>query len=154
MPRYFQIFTFFLGMFLSAVQVSAQIYEYTPLAVGCSGVWQDGDCWNKTPLNEPVGCADNGLWPPFDPSGCKVEVIINDDLEISGDVEFGGNFTSLTVGNTASLTFSDNLSIEGRRNMLFYLDGESFINVTGALTISQGGTSTQTVLNLGVMAWV
>ncbi|MDN3687940.1 T9SS type A sorting domain-containing protein [Cyclobacterium jeungdonense] len=149
MLRYFQIFTVFLGMLLSGMQVHAQVYEYTPTAVGCSKTWADGNCWNKTPLNEPINCAESGDWPPFAPTGCNVEVIINDDLVIPGEVEFGGSFASLTIGNEAVVTFSGNLSIEGQKNILFYLEGESFINVTGALTISQGGTSTPTVLNLG-----
>lgn len=149
MLRYFQIFTLFFGIVLPGIQVCAQVYEYTPDATGCSKTWADGNCWNVTPLNEPANCTGNGALPPFAPTGCNVEVIINDDLEIPGDVELGGTFSSLAVGAGAVVSFSGSLSIEGGKNMLFRVEGESFMNVTGALTLSQGGTSTSTVLNLG-----
>ncbi|WP_162341009.1 T9SS type A sorting domain-containing protein [Cyclobacterium salsum] len=149
MPKYFLFLMFFLGMLLPEPQVNAQVYEYTPSAAGCTGVWEDGNCWNVIPLNEPLNCTDNGPWPPFAPTGCNVEVIINDDLVIPADIEFGGTFTSLTVGAGAEVTFSGNLSIEGRKEILFSLEGESFINVAGALTLSQGSSTIQTVLNLG-----
>lgn len=149
MAKYFLFLMFFSGVLLSERQVNAQVYEYTPLAAGCTKAWEDGNCWNKTTLNEPADCTGNGPWPPFAPTGCKVEVLINDDLIIPGQIELGGTFASLTVGAGAEVTFSGNLSIEGRKDILFSLEGESFINVTGALTLSQGSTSISTILNLG-----
>ncbi|MFO7825907.1 MAG: T9SS type A sorting domain-containing protein [Cyclobacterium sp.] len=148
MPASISALLVFLCLVLPLNNAIAQVYEYTP-ALDCSGNWEDGDCWSKTTLDEPSGCTDNGDFPPFAATGCQVQVIINHDLEVTGDVEFGGTFASLSLGGGAEVTFTGNVSIEGQRNILFQLEENSEINIDKALTISQGGTNNQTVLNLG-----
>ncbi len=149
MPGYLATLLLLLCLALPLKQSNAQVYEYTPSALGCSDIWQDGDCWSKTALDEPSGCTDNGPFPPFAPTSCQVQVIINHDLAITGDVAFGGTFVSLSLGGGAEVTFTGNVSIEGQTNILFQLEENSELNIAEALTISQGGSSNQTVLNLG-----
>jgi len=145
MPAYISVPLLLLGLALPLMESNAQVYTYTP-SVDCSGTWQDGNCWTKTLLDEPANCNPNGDWPPFAPTGCQVQVIINHDLAISEDVELGGTFASLQLGAEAVLTIDGNLTIEGKKDIQFILEGSSRINVTQALTISQGGLVPQQFL--------
>ncbi|NHE55204.1 T9SS type A sorting domain-containing protein [Cyclobacterium plantarum] len=149
MPGYLATLLLLLCLALPLKRSNAQVYEYTPLAVDCSGTWEDGNCWNKTLLDVPANCTENGDWPPFAPSGCEVHVIINHNLAIDGDVELGGTLTSLQLGADAELTIDGNLTIEGQEIIDFLLEGNSEMRVSEALIISQGGTNDPTVLNLG-----
>ncbi|SHM62493.1 Por secretion system C-terminal sorting domain-containing protein [Cyclobacterium lianum] len=149
MPSHIPVLLLLLCSVLPLRGSHAQVYTYTPEAIGCSASWRDGDCWSKTALNEPSGCAENGAWPSFTPAGCQVVVVINDDLQVSEDVELGGTFTSLFLGDGAELTIGGNLTILGQRDIQFDLEASSRMKVTGALTLAQGGTSDQTILSLG-----
>ncbi|MBD3629475.1 T9SS type A sorting domain-containing protein [Cyclobacterium sp.] len=149
MPGYISASLVLLCLVLPLNNSSAQVYEYTPSALGCSGIWQDGDCWSKTALDEPSGCTDNGPFPPFAPTSCQVQVTINHDLVVTGDVAFGGTFVSLSLGESADVTFAGNVSIEGQSSIMFHLEATSQMDIAQALTISQGSTSNQTVLSLG-----
>ncbi|SEJ31273.1 Por secretion system C-terminal sorting domain-containing protein [Cyclobacterium xiamenense] len=149
MPRYYLTALVCITLASATTRLHAQVYEYTPAAPGCSNTWQDGACWSVSPLNDPIGCTANGSWPPFVSTACLVEVIVNQDVQLTGDVLLGGTFTSLTVGNGAELTITGNLAIEGNRDILVSIEENARVAVSGELIISQGGSSDPTELYLG-----
>lgn len=148
----FKLISFLILFSLVLFQVGstlAQSYTYNPANPGCDGTWENGACWDKAPINDPLGCTDNGAWPPYSPSGCKVEVIINDDLTLGSGVIFGGRFSSLTIGNGATLQVNGDLTIEQNKTIAFNTLAEGELIITGMLVLSQASSAPKTTFRAG-----
>jgi hypothetical protein len=149
MNNFYKIF--FLYLMLSGVSFYAygQTYTYNPSKVGCDGTWGNGNCWDKSALDDPNGCTENaGLFPPVLPSGCKVNVVINDDLTFTGDLTFSGTYNRISVGNGAKFNVTGNVTIGATRQVEFNVIENSEFNIGGELIISLGSTNTNTILNI------
>lgn len=141
----------FLYIFLSGVYTYGygQTYTYNPIKVGCDGTWGNGNCWDKTPLNDPSGCTENiSLSPPIAPTECKVNVVINHDLTFTGDLTFGGTNNRISVGNGAKFNVTGNVTIGAERQVEFNVLENSEYSIGGELVISLGANNPNTILNI------
>jgi hypothetical protein len=141
----------FLFLIISGVYFNGygQTYTFNPSKVGCDGTWGNGNCWDITPLNDPSGCTPNpSLFPPGTPAGCKVNVVINDDLTFTGDLTFGGTYNRISVGSGAKFNVMGNVIIDSDKEIEFNVTGNSEFNSNQELIISQGSTSLNTILNI------
>ncbi|WP_194972768.1 hypothetical protein [Aquiflexum lacus] len=141
----------FLYLILSGVSFYGygQTYTYNPSKAGCNGTWGNGNCWDITTLNDPSGCTANAsLFPPAIPAGCKVNVVINDDLTITGDLTFDGTYNSISVGNGAKFNITGNVTIGEARQVEFNVVGNSEFNILGELIISLGSNNPSTILDI------
>ena len=141
----------FLFLILSGIYSYgyAQTYTFNPTKLGCDGTWANGNCWDKTDLIDPVGCISNtDLFPPATPAGCKVNVVINDDLTFTGDLTFDGTYNRISVGNGAKFNITGNVTIASDREIEFNVLGNSEFNIAGELIISLGSNDVFTILNI------
>ncbi|WP_186753540.1 hypothetical protein [Echinicola salinicaeni] len=126
--------------------VFGQTFTYSPGNTGCDGTWGDADCWN---VSATSGCTPHSAPPPTNgASGCEVNIVINDDLTYTGDLVFGGSFTSMALGGGAIFDVIGNVQIASDEKATFSLTSSSELNISNELIISLGSSSDSTVLNI------
>lgn len=126
----------------------AQIFTFTPSAAGCNGTWGNASCWTVTSLNVPTGCTSNTSPPPFNnttANRCQIQVVINDNLTLTGNITLGGNFRKITIGNGATLTVTGNLTFSTDSNVTIETKERGRLVVLGASGILMDRNSTVTV---------
>ncbi|MDN3668802.1 hypothetical protein QWY93_05625 [Echinicola jeungdonensis] len=121
-----------------------QTFTYDSSNSGCDGQWSTGACWDVENVNS---CSSpNSAPPPTNAVGCEVNIFINGDITYSGNLEFGGTFGTLNIGNGAQFDLTGDVIISSDKKMDFQLTGESKFNVDGELVISLGSSSDSTML--------
>lgn len=127
----------------------AQRFTYTPIASGCNGAWGTAACWTRTILNLPAGCTgQHPSPPPFNSTlnrGCQIEVVINSNLTITGNVTLGGHFSKLTIANGATLTINGNLYFQTGSNVTVETFDRGRLRVQGGTGILMDKNSGLTV---------
>ncbi|WP_158858956.1 translocation/assembly module TamB domain-containing protein [Lunatibacter salilacus] len=132
--------TFFVyGVFL-ALLFSSTISWSQNFISKQDGVWNQNTTWNST---HSCGQSDNvsaGIPPINKGWGCAVSVVINHNVEFTGNANnFGANvFNGITIKSGASLHFSGNVTISGGGSVpTFILESGATMNVAGTFTVNR-----------------
>ncbi len=137
------------GLTFTYPHLFAQEYIFAKEQQGCDGDWYNPSCWQINLENSPSGCTPNGDFPAFNPSGCPVNVIINDDLTLDQSVTLGGSFTSIEVRDGATLTFSDNLDITSGNTIEIITENHGQVEIKGIVNLEQStNQNPRTVLKI------
>lgn len=126
-------------------RAGAQTFTYSPGNAGCNGTWGDADCWT---VSATSGCTPNTAPPSTSPSGCEVNIVINDDLTYTGNLVFGGTFNQLSIGNGARFVVNGNVQVAQDRDVEFNLVGGSEMDINGELIVSLGSSGGTTMLHI------
>lgn len=127
-----------------------QAYTYTRTNIGCSGQWNDADCWDIVDTN----CTTSNTYPPstLTSTTCETNITINGDVTYTGDMTFGGAFSSITIadnstfGITGNLTFDDavvDINLEGRSSafdigLKLTINNSDTLNIIGPADLLDG----------------
>ncbi len=135
-----------ISLGLTSLNGWAQTFTFDSSNSGCDGSWGTGACWD---VDNVDGCASPySAPPPLNGTGCEVNIVINEDVSYTGDMEFDGDFGGLTIANGAHLDLEGNVIIGSDKKMNFDLTGGSEFNINGELVISLGSSSDSTKLTI------
>lgn len=152
MIRFFTILT----MILLLTGVGMEGYSQVTYTTDGSGGWVrnplTGGCTTIT--NHPSLSPIQGSEPTFDnrgimtSPGCKISLVINHPVNYA-NLTIGPN-VEIIVNEGGSLSISENLSIQGNTNLNSIISNGGEILIEGNLIANNGGTQTDTKLNIGL----
>ena len=130
--------TFFVyGLFLASIFISNVSWSQN-FASRQNGKWNENTTWNSA-----HSCDQNVStgFPPISKSwGCGISVIINHDVEFTGNAnDFGaGVFNDITIKSGASLNFTGNVTFSGGGSVpTFVLESGATLIVAGTFTVDR-----------------
>jgi len=140
-------------LLIICIQGHSQTFTYKAecngsFAADCWELTNPGNCTAGTQSAKPTNEAQ--LIALFNKTtGCPVNIIINGNLNITGDVKMGGVFQTITVNTNATLTFEGSIIIAAKSSINF-VTNNGFIKVNGnnGITLENGDSDQITKLNV------